>query len=160
MDSHLLQLAEKTCRTLLSRRMTVSVAESCTGGMIGAALTAVPGSSACFSGGVIAYADEVKKNVLGVPARVLDRHGAVSAGTVTAMARNVRLLMKTDYGVAVSGIAGPAGGTARKPVGLVYVGISSGAVTRSFRYRFDGGRQKVRSETVAAALGRLLKMIG
>lgn len=104
-------LAVRTIDRLRACRQTVAVAESCTGGMIGAALTAVPGSSDAFRGGVIAYDNSIKRDILGVPQDVLDNVGAVSAECVRAMAQGVRNLMNADYSVSVSGIAGPGGGT-------------------------------------------------
>jgi PncC family amidohydrolase len=152
-------LAKRLGSLCLEKKLTLSVAESCTGGMIGAAITAVPGSSAYFSGGIISYSNDVKRMVLGVPKPVLEKKGAVSAETVKAMVKGVRRLCKTDCGIAVSGIAGPDGGTKQKPVGLVYVGIGLGKKVRSFKYYFRGTRQEIRSLTVSVALQRMIEEV-
>ena len=103
------------------RGLTLATAESCTGGLVAARLTSVPGSSDVFLGAVVAYADEVKARELGVPAEVLERHGAVSAEAAAAMAAGARARLGADVAVAVTGVAGPGGGTPEKPVGLVYL---------------------------------------
>ena len=105
------------CRT---RDLKLATAESCTGGMVAARLTAIPGASDVFVGSIVAYANEVKEASLGVPARVIEEHGAVSAEVAAAMARGLRERLGADVGVAVTGVAGPGGGTAEKPVGLVF----------------------------------------
>jgi len=137
---------------LAARQRTVAVAESCTGGMIAASLTDVPGSSAYVLGGIVAYADRVKSDLLGVPRAVLARHGAISAATARSMARQVRAMMGADYGMSATGIAGPSGGRPNKPVGLVYVGLSDAHRTRARAYRFSGGRARIRALAVQAAL--------
>ncbi len=145
---------------LAKRKLSVSVAESCTGGMIGAALTSVPGSSAWFRGGVIAYANTVKQRLLGVPSSILDKKGAVSAETVEAMARGAQRLFATDCALAVSGVAGPGGGTKEKPVGLVYVGLACGKKVRSFEYRFRGDRREIRERAVREAIKMMIETMG
>jgi len=148
-------LARRILNYLAARHATLAMAESCTGGMIGAALTAIPGSSAVFVGGVIAYSNDIKRRVLGVPASVLARHGAVSAECVRAMARGARRLTGATWAVSVSGIAGPGGGTPGKPVGLVQVAVAGpkSVIARGFRFR--GNRERVRTQAATAAL-RLL----
>lgn len=135
------------------RRLTLAVAESCTGGLLGGRITAVPGSSTYFLGGVIAYANAVKVRRLGVPARLLARHGAVSAECAEALARGARREFGASLGVAVTGIAGPEGGTAGKPVGTVFVAVSGPGRAETVR-RLDvlGPRENVRSRAVTAAL--------
>ena len=110
--------------------MTLAAAESCTGGLICHLLTNIPGSSAYLRGGVVAYADSVKANVLGVPDELVATHGAVSAPVAEAMARGVRRLLGTEVGVGVTGIAGPTGGTPAKPVGTVYLALSTPELER------------------------------
>jgi PncC family amidohydrolase len=127
--------------------------------MIGAALTATAGSSRYFRGGVIAYDNEVKQRILGVPPVTLSRHGAVSAQTVTAMAAGVAALLGTECAIAVSGIAGPGGGTAEKPVGLVYIGIHYCGRTQAFRHLFDGDREVVRERAVMEGLNELMRVM-
>lgn len=136
---------------------TVAVAESCTGGGLGAALTAIPGSSVAFVGGVIAYSDDVKRRLLGVDVGTLARHGAVSGEAAAGMAVGVRDACGADWGVAVTGIAGPGGGSVDKPVGTVW-GAVSGPRTEPepVRWRFDGDRAAIRSATIDAALALLL----
>jgi len=140
-----------------ARNATIATAESCTGGLIGGALTAIPGSSAVFRGGIIAYADEVKQRLLGVPQATLARHGAVSAETVKAMALGALKRTGAEYAVAVSGIAGPGGGTREKPVGLVFIAAAGKSRVTVSRHLFTGSRHSVRLQTVRAALSLLLR---
>ncbi|MFP4089465.1 MAG: competence/damage-inducible protein A [Cyclobacteriaceae bacterium] len=116
---------------LLEKKKTVALAESCTGGFVAHALTAIPGSSAYFRGGIIPYHNDLKENVLLVNKNTLVEHGAVSEQTVKEMALNVRKLMKADYGLASSGVAGPGGGTLEKPVGTVWIAVSDGEMTHT-----------------------------
>lgn len=134
--------------------VTLAVAESCTGGLLGGALTDVPGASHVFRGGVIAYADAVKEGLLGVdPALFTDGHGAVSAAVVEAMAHGVRRRFGTDVAVSTSGIAGPGGGSREKPVGTVWVAVvGPGDLVAAHRLQLVGDRGAVRAETVEAAL--------
>jgi competence/damage-inducible protein CinA-like protein len=137
---------------LRERGLTVATAESCTGGMIGARLTNVPGSSDVYVGGVIAYADEVKQGALGVPAEVLAAHGSVSPETAAAMAAGARRRLGADMAVADTGIAGPGGGSEEKPVGLVYISVDGpdGAVLE--RFQLPGDRESIRVRATALAL--------
>jgi PncC family amidohydrolase len=136
---------------LASRGLSVCTAESCTGGLIGARLTETPGASAYFRGGVIAYDNAVKTRVLGVPADILGRRGAVSPETARAMALRAREMFQADCALAVSGIAGPSGGSAEKPVGLVCLGAATTSDAVSARRIFDGDRGSVREQSVSAA---------
>jgi PncC family amidohydrolase len=144
--------AEGVSQRLRERGLTVSVAESCTGGMLGAALTSVAGSSAYFMGGVIAYANEVKVRDLGVSPEVLAAEGAVSETVARQMACGVRVRFATDMGLAVTGIAGPGGGTTAKPVGTVCLAVARGDETRVRCFRFHGDRASVREQSCRAAL--------
>jgi CDP-diacylglycerol--glycerol-3-phosphate 3-phosphatidyltransferase len=135
--------------------LTVSVAESCTGGMVGSLITDVPGSSAYFLGGVIAYSDDVKRDQLGVPAALLTRVGAVSSEVAKAMAEGVRSRFGTDLAAGVTGIAGPESDGTNKPVGLTYVAIASARGTSSHEYRFTGNRWSNRRQAALETL-RLL----
>ena len=148
--------AEKLVRRLEAAGRTCCTAESCTGGGVGSAITAVPGSSAVFWGGVISYDNSVKRNVLGVPQEVLETQGAVSAACAAAMAEGARRLLRTDLAVSLTGIAGPGGGTAEKPVGLVWFGLASASGVRTERAVFPGDRGEVRAAAVEHALGLLL----
>jgi nicotinamide-nucleotide amidase len=150
-------LAEVVLERLRQRGESLAVAESCSGGGIGAALTAVPGASDVFLGGVIAYADAIKREVLGVPRELLAREGAVSDGVVAAMAEGARRLCGADWGVAVSGIAGPGGSTPGKPVGLVHIAVAGpqGCRAEAMRFGSSRGRTWIQTLTVGEALNRL-----
>ena len=140
-------------RGLVAAGQTVAVAESCTGGGLGARLTARPGSSAYVLGGVIAYADAVKVGLLGVAPEVLRRHGAVSAECAEQMAEGARRRLGSDWALSITGVAGPGGGTREKPVGLVYVGICGPAGTSHIRLdRPWGGREGIRTRAIASAM--------
>ena len=148
--------AERLVAKLKERGLTCATAESCTGGSVGGAITAVPGSSAVFLGGVISYANEVKRDVLGVPQEILDTHGAVSPECAERMATGARHLLKTDLAVSLTGIAGPDGGSAEKPVGLVWFGLATKDGVRTEKKVFAGDRAAVRAQAVDHALGLLL----
>jgi nicotinamide-nucleotide amidase len=139
-------------RMVLERGLSLSVAESCTGGMIGSWLTNVPGSSAYFQGGVISYSNQSKMDLLGVKGAALDKDGAVSDAAAQGMAMGVRDVLKTDLGLSVTGIAGPGGGTKKKPVGTVHVGLSAKGVVFSRKYRFWGTREQIRLNAAMMAL--------
>ena len=145
---------------LVARGATLATAESCTGGLIAALCTDVPGSSAWFTGGVVAYANEVKRDVLGVDPALLAAHGAVSEPVVRAMAAGVRRLTGTRYAVAVSGVAGPDGGTPEKPVGTVWLAVADGDAVQAQRFLFPGDRAAVRQATAEAAVEALLALCG
>lgn len=144
---------------LRERHETVSVAESCTGGLIGQRLTEVPGSSDYFIEGVVAYHNAAKARALDVPADLIEEHGAVSAEVAEAMAVGVRTRAGTDHAVSVTGIAGPGGGTEEKPVGTVFVGYSGQAGTRSIRLTLPGDRYLIRWRSSQAALDYLRRQI-
>jgi nicotinamide-nucleotide amidase len=145
---------------LVARGGTLATAESCTGGLIAALCTDVPGSSAWFTGGVVAYANEVKRDVLGLDPALLATHGAVSEPVVRAMATGVRRLTGARYAVAVSGVAGPDGGTPEKPVGTVWLAIADGDAVQTRRFLFPGDRAAVRQATAEAAVEALLALLG
>lgn len=136
---------------------TLSTAESLTGGGIGAALTAVPGSSAVYKGSVISYTNDVKQHVLGVPQELLDKHGAVSAPVAGEMVRGVRKLLNTDIAVSVTGLAGPTGDDFGNPVGTVYIGYEDRRRAVVMRFLFEGDRESIRRQTVVAALELILQ---
>ena len=138
---------------------TLSTAESCTGGMISSLITSVAGSSEYFLGSVTSYANEVKENVLGVPAEIIAEHGAVSSECVAAMAEGVRRITSSDYSVATSGIAGPGGGSEEKPVGTVWIGVSSDNGTETFRLKFNSDRKRNIERFSSSALHILLNKI-
>ena len=136
---------------------TLATAESCTGGGIGAALTAVPGSSAVYKGGVISYTNEIKHKVLGVSAELIDRYGPVSPWVAGEMVSGVRNLMQTDIAVSVTGLAGPGGDDFGNPVGTVYIGYEDRTRAVVRHYCFEGDRDSVRQQTVDAALTMILE---
>lgn len=136
---------------------TLVTAESLTGGGIGAALTCVPGASAVFKGGVISYCDAVKREVLGVPAEILERYGAVSAPCAERMASGARALLQADYAVSVTGLAGPGGDDFGNEVGTVFIGFSSDRESFAREYHFSGSREEIRNQTIEAALQLILQ---
>jgi len=148
-------VAEHLVELLKVAGLTCATAESCTGGGVGSAITAVPGSSAVFAGGVISYSNDVKREVLGVKAETLASVGAVSPETAAQMAEGVRRLLKTDLAVSLTGIAGPDGGSAEKPVGLVWFGLATKDGVRTEKVIFAGDRVRVREQAVVHALGML-----
>lgn len=145
-------MASEVIRLLAEKGKTVAVAESSTGGLLGHLLTEVPGSSVVFLGGVIAYHNQVKERLLGVPQEVLAREGAVSAATAKAMAEGVRKLLAADIGVAVTGIAGPTGATPDKPLGLTYVALAAEGALLCERFLSSGSRSENKQAAAEAAL--------
>ena len=148
-------ITETVGKLLKEKRKTVSVAESCTGGLLGGAFTGIPGSSDYFSGGVIVYSNDAKINILGVPKDIINKFGAVSEETAIELAKNVREKFSTDYGISVTGIAGPGGGTKDKPVGTVWIGISDSKSTVAKKFVFADDRNINRELFVGRALGLL-----
>lgn len=144
---------------LKERGQTLSVAESCTGGLIGMRLTEVPGSSAYFIEGAIVYANEAKIRTLGVAEKTLSEHGAVSGETAEEMASGMRQRAGTDHAIAITGIAGPEGGTEEKPVGTVFIGYADADRTRSVKFTFPGDRELIRWRSSQAALDYLRRQI-
>ncbi len=142
---------------LKTRGLRLATAESCTGGLIAATITDMPGSSAVFERGFVTYANEAKVALLAVPESMLAAHGAVSPEVAVAMARGALEHSESDIAVSCTGIAGPDGGTDEKPVGLVYVGLAGKMLhtPQSFRHQFSGGRAAIRRQTVEAALAHV-----
>jgi nicotinamide-nucleotide amidase len=143
-----------------ARRLRLAVAESCTGGMIAQRITAIPGASAIFLGGVVSYANDVKRDLLGVGQEILDREGAVSPACAEAMAAGARARLGADLAVSVTGIAGPDGGTPQKPVGLVFFGVASPSGTRSEKRIFQGDRAGIRLQAADHAIALALATLG
>src|SRR6202023_2837450 len=164
-DPEIFALDQGVGERLVTLRKSIAVAESCTGGLLGAALTDVPGSSAYFLGGVISYADQVKVDQLGIPEATLRQYGAVSEQVAVAMAAGVRQLLHADIGVSITGVAGPdAEGS--KPVGLTFIGIATptlpsprggGKSTTTHRFQWTGDRWDNRRRSVIAALELLVR---
>ena len=159
-DSELQQLAIELGAKLKARRWMIATAESCTGGWIGQVLTAIPGSSDWYERGFITYANAAKQEMLGVPAATLEQHGAVSEETARAMATGALAHSHAQATLAISGIAGPGGGSPQKPVGTVCYGwaLADGSV-QSATCRLSGDREEIRSRAVAAALRGLIELV-
>lgn len=159
-SEEILELSEALVARLTAAELTLATAESCTGGLIGAALTEVAGSSAAFAGGFITYDNRLKRELLGVDAATLAAHGAVSAEVARAMAEGACRRVGADMAVAATGIAGPGGGSAAKPVGLVHLAAArQSGQTVDERHVFAGTREAVRAAAVAAALRLLLRSL-
>ena len=136
---------------------TLATAESCTGGGIGAALTAVPGSSAVYKGGIISYTNDVKKNLLGVSDAMLEKYGAVSEPVAKAMAEGARKALQVDIAVSVTGLAGPGGDEYGNPVGTVFIGYADAARSYAKEFHFAGDREVIRNQAIGAALQVILQ---
>jgi nicotinamide-nucleotide amidase len=152
-----INLEDAVGRMLAARRATLSVAESCTGGMLGETITRTPGSSAYFLGGVLAYSNALKEQLLDVSPEILAQHGAVSGAAAEAMAQGIRRRTGSDFALSITGIAGPDGGTEEKPVGTVFIGLSDATKTTAHRYQLGGERSLVRLLSVRTALNLLRK---
>ncbi|ATW24227.1 CinA family protein [Candidatus Formimonas warabiya] len=142
---------------LKKNSFTISVAESCTGGLLSAALTSIPGSSECFGYGAITYSNQAKHETLGVPWEILQEFGAVSYQTAFWMAKCVRKIAQSHLGVSITGIAGPAGGSERKPVGLVFMALAKEGFCVAQKYYFQGDREEIRRLTVSRALDLIIQ---
>lgn len=155
----LLELAQHSAEALLNQGWTIATAESCTGGLISHWLTEIPGSSKYYQGSIIAYSNDAKHSLLGVPQAILQADGAVSEATARAMVEGVRERFGCDVSIATTGIAGPGGGTETKPVGLVYIAVATPTAVQCQRYIFSGDRSANKKESAAAALQLLLSML-
>ena len=153
-------LAGVVLQQLRSRKTRLAVAESCTGGLLGGRITAIPGSSEVFAGGIVAYDDAVKRGMLDVSAALLKPHGAVSEEVVRAMVAGALRRFGVGAGLAVTGIAGPSGGTPEKPVGTVWLAAAFGQETRALKRIFPGDRAEIRARAAQAALDLLRRLIG
>lgn len=142
---------------LIKNKKTVAVAESCTGGLTSKLLTDIPGSSQHFILGIVAYSNQVKRTILKVPYRIIAKYGAVSPATATAMAKSIRENAKTDFGIGITGIAGPKGATPQKPIGTVFIAIDSKDKKICKRFSFKGTRNTVRKQAALKSL-ELLKL--
>jgi len=152
-------LAEITGKALLDARKTIAVAESCTSGLLSAALTDIPGSSSYFIGGELLYSNEAKIKILGIDRKIIENHGAVSQECASVMAEHVRRKFTVDFGISITGIAGPGGGSVEKPVGTVWIGISDDNGTIAEKYLFNGNRAVIRERAVGMALTMLLNRL-
>ncbi len=151
--------SEKAVNVLKSNNKKIAVAESCTGGLISHTLTNTPGSSEYFLGGVIVYSNFLKTSLLNIQGEIIGKYGAVSEETVNGMCTGLKRLTNADYGVAVSGLAGPGGGTDEKPVGLVYIGVVGSGDPIVSQWHFKGNRESIKKQAVNTALISLEKLI-
>lgn len=152
--------AETLLALYKAKGLKLATAESCTGGLVAGAVTAIPGSSAIFTHGFVTYANEAKTQMLGVPAPLLAAHGAVSPQVARAMAEGARARAGVDYAVSTTGIAGPDGGSAEKPVGTVWFGLAGPAGSIAHHRLFHGNREEIRAQAVMFALELLAKAAG
>jgi nicotinamide-nucleotide amidase len=153
------ELSEVIGAELMRRRMTLAVAESCSGGRLSEMITAVAGASNYFQGGVVAYGNQAKREVLDLPERMLEEHGAVSAPVAKAMARGAKTLLRADLGLGITGIAGPAGATPDKPVGLVYVALAASRRSQVEELHLRGTRQDIQRQSALMALRQLWRYL-
>lgn len=158
-DDELLTLAQRVGAACRTKRVTIATAESCTGGLVAHLITEVPGSSAYFAGGLVTYANDAKTALVDVPVDVLEAHGAVSAQVARAMAEGARRRLGTDLAVAVTGVAGPEGGTAAKPVGLTYVAIADADGDDVRRHQWGTDRSANKRASAGAALALVLERL-
>jgi len=154
-----MKLEVKVAQALTNQRKTLATAESCTGGYLAHRLTDVPGSSQFFICGLVTYSNEVKSALLGVGATLIKKHGAVSEEVATAMAKGVRIKLKADYGIGISGIAGPDGGSKQRPVGLVYICVAASGESICLKCQFRGLRSSIKSQSVQQALKLLYEFL-
>lgn len=152
-------LEEQIAHMLIKHKKTLAVAESCTGGLASHRLTNIPGSSGFFKLGICAYANEAKNKLLGISSRTLLKYGAVSRQVAQCMARGVRKKAKTDYGIGITGIAGPTGATKNKPIGLTYIAVSYKNKVIYRKYIFKGTRKKIKSQAASGALTLLSRLL-
>lgn len=152
-------LESQIARLLTARKKTLAVAESCSGGLLSHRLTNIPGSSAFFKGGVVAYHNEVKARLLKVPPSLIKKHGAVSEPVALTMASGARRVFKTTWGIAITGIAGPSGGSVQKPVGLTFIAIASKNKRLCRRCQFKGNRAAIKRQAAEGAMKLLIKLL-
>ncbi|MFH1398176.1 MAG: CinA family protein [Candidatus Omnitrophota bacterium] len=144
---------------LIKNKKTISVAESCTGGLISFLLTQVSGSSAYFNLGLVNYSNEAKNRILKIPSSLIAKKGAVSKEVARKMAQSCRKIAKTDLGLSITGIAGPTGATPDKPIGTVFIAVSSSKITVCNKFRFTGNRGRIRKQAALKSLEMLKKLI-
>jgi PncC family amidohydrolase len=159
-DKQMQPLSKNIVNKLIKKKLKISFAESCTGGLLSSAITSVSGSSKVFTLGLVAYSNQSKIKVLKVPKNIIRKYGSVSAPVCLAMVKNLSKISKTNISVSVTGIAGPSGGTKIKPVGLVYVGIKKGNRTEVKKYLFKNkGRSYIQKTAVNKSLGLILSFL-
>ena len=151
------KLAQRVVKLLSKRRLKISFAESCTGGLLSSSITSISGSSKIFTIGLVTYSNQAKINILKVPKKIIMKHGAVSYETCLYMVKNLNKISKTNISVSITGVAGPKGGTKQKPVGLVFIGIKKGNKTIVKKYLFKNKkRNSIQRSTVNKALNLIL----
>ena len=151
------KLSQKVVKLLIKKRLKISLAESCTGGLVSSSITSISGSSKVFTLGLVAYSNQAKINILKVPKRIIMKYGAVSYETCLTMVKNLNKISKTSISVSITGVAGPKGGTKQKPVGLVYIGIKKGNKTLVKKFLFKRKqRNSIQRSTVNKALNLIL----
>ena len=154
-----IETAERVFAAFLSAGKTLATAESCTGGLLAATLTTLPGVSDVYLGGVIVYSDSAKQRLLGVSPELIAAKGAVCKEVAAQLATSVRERLSADVGVGITGIAGPSGGSEEKPVGLVYAGFTDGNIHLVREYHFEGKRERIQQFTVDAVLAELFEFV-
>lgn len=154
-----MRIEEKVARSLIITKKTLAIAESCTGGLMASRLTDIPGSSNFLKLALVAYSNEAKIKILKVPEEVIRRYGAVSTQVAVAMAKGAKKSLKTDFGVGITGIAGPTGGTKAKPIGLAYIAVCVGIETLCLEYRFKGTRTSIKAQAASQALRLLYEFL-
>lgn len=154
-----MKLEVKVAQSLIIQQKTLAIAESCTGGLVCHRLTNVPGSSNFLLNGIITYSNEAKSKWLKIPALSIKKYGAVSDEIATAMAKNIRQLSKSDIGIGISGIAGPGGGSKSKPIGLVYISISTQLECICLKCQFTGNREEIKNKAVKQTFELLLEIL-
>lgn len=156
-NSNIEKLSKELGNLLRKNRLTISVAESCTGGLVSHLITSIPGSSEYFRGSIIAYSNIIKNELLGIPEEIIKKYGAVSREVAKGMAKSVRELIKSDIGISTTGIAGPTGGSKKKPVGMVVFGVDiKGKITTNIKY-FNPPRNRIKMEAATTIL-KILKI--
>ena len=153
------KLSQKILNLLIKKKLKISFAESCTGGLLSSSITSISGSSKVFTLGLVTYSNKAKINILKVPKRIILKHGAVSYETCLSMVKNLSKISKTNISVSITGVAGPKGGTKQKPVGLVYIGIKKGNKTLVKKYLFKNKKRNlIQRTTVNKALNLILSL--
>ena len=155
----MIKLSNKVVKLLSKKRLKISLAESCTGGLLSSSITSISGSSKVFTLGLVTYSNQAKINILKVPKRIIMKHGAVSYETCLSMVKNLNRISKTNISVSITGVAGPKGGTKQKPVGLVFIGIKKGNKTIVKKFLFKSKkRNSIQRSTVNKALNLILSI--
>jgi len=152
-------LTEQLVQILHNKKITITTAESCTGGLLASLITEISGASTVFHSGVITYSNQAKQDLLNVPPETLETHGAVSPQTATAMAKGVLKNTSANIAISITGIAGPTGGTDEKPVGTVHIGIATKKGADSVHYEFTGSRTEIRNQSCESAIKQTIKTL-